>query len=148
MRFLRRRSPTAPMCSPSPTTCRPTSARLNPQRASMIDLYTFPTPNGRKVSIMLEELALPYKVHVIDITKDEQFAPDFLKISPNNKIPAIVGRAGRKTDLGVRVRGDPDLSRAEDRQRPVAHEPARVHPRHGVVVLPDGERGADVRPDE
>jgi GST-like protein len=60
----------------------------------MIDLYTFPTPNGRKVSIMLEELALPYRVHVIDITKNEQFAPEFLKISPNNKIPAIVDRDG------------------------------------------------------
>src|SRR5690349_14753167 len=60
----------------------------------MIDLYTFPTPNGRKVSIMLEELALPYKVHVVDILKNEQFAPEFLKISPNNKIPAIVDSDG------------------------------------------------------
>ena len=56
----------------------------------MIDLYTWTTPNGRKVSIALEELGLPYDVHPIDIMKDEQFAPDFLKISPNNKIPAIV----------------------------------------------------------
>src|SRR4051812_25143743 len=60
----------------------------------MIDLYTFPTPNGRKISIMLEELGLPYNVHVVDITKNEQFAPDFLKISPNNKIPAIVDPQG------------------------------------------------------
>jgi GSH-dependent disulfide-bond oxidoreductase len=60
----------------------------------MIDLYTFATPNGRKVSIMLEELSLPYAVHVIDITKNEQFAPAFLKISPNNKIPAIVDAHG------------------------------------------------------
>src|SRR3954449_12505450 len=58
----------------------------------MIDLYTWTTPNGRKVSILLEELGLPYTGHPIDITKDEQFAPDFLKISPNNKIPAIVDR--------------------------------------------------------
>ncbi len=58
----------------------------------MIDLYTWTTPNGRKASIMLEELGLPYAVHAIDIGKDEQFAPDFLKISPNNKIPAIVDR--------------------------------------------------------
>ena len=58
----------------------------------MIDLYTWSTPNGRKVSIALEELGLPYTVHEIDITKDDQFAPDFLKISPNNKIPAIVDR--------------------------------------------------------
>ena len=56
----------------------------------MIDLYTWSTPNGRKVSILLEELALPYEAHAINIGKDEQFAPDFLKISPNNRIPAIV----------------------------------------------------------
>lgn len=58
----------------------------------MIDLYTWTTPNGRKVSIALEEFGLPYSVHAIDINKDEQFAPDFLKISPNNRIPAIVDR--------------------------------------------------------
>lgn len=55
----------------------------------MIDLYTWTTPNGRKVSILLEELGVPYTAHPIDITKGDQFAPDFLKISPNNKIPAI-----------------------------------------------------------
>ncbi len=58
----------------------------------MIDLYTWTTPNGRKVSIALEEMGLPYTVHPINIGKDEQFAPDFLKISPNNRIPAIVDR--------------------------------------------------------
>jgi len=58
----------------------------------MIDLYTWTTPNGRKVSIALEELGLPYTSHAIDITKNEQFAPDFLKISPNNRIPAIIDR--------------------------------------------------------
>ncbi len=58
----------------------------------MIDLYTWSTPNGRKISIMLEECGLAYEVHPIDITKGEQFGPDFLKISPNNKIPAIVDR--------------------------------------------------------
>ncbi len=58
----------------------------------MIDLYTWTTPNGRKVSIALEEMGLPYQSHAIDITKDEQFAPDFLKIAPNNRIPAIVDR--------------------------------------------------------
>ena len=56
----------------------------------MIKLYTWGTPNGQKVSIALEEMGLDYEVHPIDIFKDEQFAPDFLKISPNNKIPAIV----------------------------------------------------------
>jgi GSH-dependent disulfide-bond oxidoreductase len=58
----------------------------------VIDLYTWSTPNGRKVSIALEELSLPYTVHEIDITKDQQFTPAFLKISPNNKIPAIVDK--------------------------------------------------------
>lgn len=58
----------------------------------MIDLYTWTTPNGRKISILLEELGVPYAVHAVDITKDEQFAPEFLAISPNNKIPAIVDR--------------------------------------------------------
>ena len=56
----------------------------------MITLYTWSTPNGRKASIALEELGLPYEVRTVDIGKDEQFDPDFLKISPNNKIPAIV----------------------------------------------------------
>jgi len=58
----------------------------------MFDLYTWTTPNGRKVSIALEELGLDYEAHAIDIGKDEQFAPDFLAISPNNKIPAISER--------------------------------------------------------
>ena len=58
----------------------------------MIDLYTWSTPNGRKVSIALEELGLEYTVHAIDIGKNQQFDPAFLAISPNNKIPAIVDR--------------------------------------------------------
>jgi len=58
----------------------------------VIDLYTWTTPNGRKAAILLEELGLPYAVHAVDITKDEQFKPEFLAISPNNRIPAIVDR--------------------------------------------------------
>jgi GSH-dependent disulfide-bond oxidoreductase len=64
----------------------------------VIELYTWTTPNGRKVSIMLEEIGLPYNVHAINIGKREQFAPEFLKISPNNKIPAMVD-----TDTGMHV---------------------------------------------
>jgi GSH-dependent disulfide-bond oxidoreductase len=59
---------------------------------NVIDLYTWTTPNGRKVSIALEELGLSYTVHPIDIGKEEQFKPEFLKVSPNNRIPAIVDR--------------------------------------------------------
>ena len=60
----------------------------------MIELYTWGTPNGRKVSVMLEECALAYNVHKINIGKDEQFAPEFLKLNPNGKIPAIVDSDG------------------------------------------------------
>ena len=60
----------------------------------MIDLYTWGTPNGKKVSVMLEELGLDYAVHPIDITKGAQMTPEFLAINPNNKIPAIVDSKG------------------------------------------------------
>ncbi|MYD43318.1 MAG: glutathione S-transferase [Gammaproteobacteria bacterium] len=63
----------------------------------MIDLYTWGTPNGRKVSIALEEFALQYNVIPVNIGKDEQFESDFLKISPNNKIPAIVDHETGRT---------------------------------------------------
>jgi GST-like protein len=63
----------------------------------MIDLYTWTTPNGRKVSILLEELGVPYTAHAIDIGKDQQFAPDFLAIAPNNRIPAMVDRETGQT---------------------------------------------------
>jgi GST-like protein len=62
----------------------------------LIDLYTWSTPNGRKVSIMLEETGLDYRVKPVNIGQGEQFAPEFLKISPNNRIPAIVDHAGPK----------------------------------------------------
>ena len=60
----------------------------------MIDLYTWSTPNGRKVSILLEEVGLPYRVHAVNISKNEQFAPEFVAINPNSKIPAIVDGDG------------------------------------------------------
>src|SRR5450631_4049567 len=60
----------------------------------MIDLFTWATPNGYKISIALEELALAYTVHPVDIGRGEQFAPEFLAISANNKIPAITDRDG------------------------------------------------------
>ncbi len=64
----------------------------------MIDLYTFTTPNGRKASVMLEEVQLPYNVHKIDITKNDQFTPEYVAINPNSKIPAIVDQ-----DTGITV---------------------------------------------
>jgi len=64
----------------------------------MIDLYTFTTPNGRKASIMLEEVSLPYNVHKIDISKNDQFTPEYIAINPNSKIPAIIDQ-----DTGITV---------------------------------------------
>ncbi len=60
----------------------------------MIDLYTWPTPNGHKISIMLEELGCEYRVHPIDIGNGEQFAPEYVAINPNGKIPAIIDEEG------------------------------------------------------
>ena len=60
----------------------------------MIELYTWPTPNGHKIHIMLEETGLPYRVHAVDIGKGEQFEAKFLEISPNNKIPAMIDTDG------------------------------------------------------
>lgn len=60
----------------------------------MIDVYTWPTPNGHKVHIMLEETGLAYRIHTINIRNGDQFKPHFLSVSPNNRIPAIVDRQG------------------------------------------------------
>jgi GSH-dependent disulfide-bond oxidoreductase len=59
-----------------------------------IELHTWNTPNGRKISVALEEMGLPYTVHTVNIGKGEQFNPEFLKISPNNRIPAIIDPEG------------------------------------------------------
>ncbi|HHP7232504.1 MAG TPA: glutathione S-transferase family protein [Xenococcaceae cyanobacterium] len=80
----------------------------------MIELYTFSTPNGRKISIALEELELSYEVHSIDITKKEQFTPEYIAINPNSKIPAIVDR---EADLTVFESGAILIYLAEKTQR-------------------------------
>jgi GST-like protein len=70
--------------------------------ARPLQLFYWPTPNGRKISIALEELQVPYQVRLVDIGKGEQFAPDFLKISPNNRMPAIIdpdGPGGRPVSV-------------------------------------------------
>ncbi len=64
----------------------------------MIDLYTFTTPNGRKPAVILEELELPYTIHKVDISKGEQFSPEYIAINPNSKIPAIIDR---DTDITI-----------------------------------------------
>jgi len=81
---------------PAKTPAKKTKARRLPPKpaARPITLYYWPTPNGHKISIMLEELGVPYEVQPVNINKGEQFAPAFLKISPNNRMPAIVDPDG------------------------------------------------------
>jgi GST-like protein len=67
----------------------------------MIDLYTFGTPNGKKASVMLEEVGLPYELHVVDIRTGDQHKPEFLAVNPNGKIPAIVDREAAGGPLAV-----------------------------------------------
>ena len=81
---------------------KPKTRRRKPRLAHPIELYTWPTPNGQKIAIMLEECALPYRVIPVNIARGDQFKPAFLKISPNNRIPAIVdpdGPGGRPISI-------------------------------------------------
>jgi GST-like protein len=78
---------------PKPKAARPTRSAARP-RQKPIDLYYWPTPNGYKISIMLEECRLPYRMIPVNISKGDQFKPEFLAISPNNRMPAIVDPNG------------------------------------------------------
>jgi GST-like protein len=86
-------APSGAYCQKIAKLCR-RSRHIPRKRRMAIDFYAWSTPNGRKISVALEEMGLPYTVHPVNISKDEQFAPAFLKISPNNKIPAIVDSEG------------------------------------------------------
>jgi len=72
----------------------PITKRWPPQHPDRLQLYSLPTPNGVKVSIMLEEAGLPYDVHLVDFNKDDQKTPEFLSLNPNGKIPAIIDPNG------------------------------------------------------
>ena len=72
----------------------PITRRWPARHSERLQLYSLPTPNGVKVSIMLEEIALPYEVHLVDFNKDDQKTPEFLSLNPNGKIPAIIDPNG------------------------------------------------------
>ena len=72
----------------------PITRRFSPKHPDRLQLYSLATPNGVKISIMLEELGLPYEVHLVDIGKDETWTPEFLSLNPNGKIPAIIDPDG------------------------------------------------------
>jgi GST-like protein len=91
-----------------------------------IKLFAFDTPNGRKISVALEEMGLDYTVTVVDITKDDQFKPDFLRISPNNKIPAIIDPDGpNSAPISVFESGAILLYLAEKSGQFIPRDPAR-----------------------
>ena len=68
----------------------PITKRWPAQHPDLLQLYSLPTPNGVKISIMLEEIGLPYEPHLVDILKNENAAPEFVSLNPNGKIPAII----------------------------------------------------------
>ncbi|ASD27071.1 glutathione S-transferase N-terminal domain-containing protein [Brevundimonas diminuta] len=72
----------------------PVTRQFPPQHPDRLQLYSLTTPNGVKVSILLEELGLPYEAHLVDISKDETWTPEFLSLNPNGKIPAIIDPDG------------------------------------------------------
>ncbi|NBW79746.1 MAG: glutathione S-transferase [Betaproteobacteria bacterium] len=107
-----------------------------------IQLYAFDTPNGRKISVALEEMGLAYEVHVVNITKDDQFHPDFLKISPNNKIPAIIDPDGpAHTSVSVFESGAILLYLAEKTGKFLPQDPARRIPVYEWLMFQMGGFG-------
>jgi GST-like protein len=107
-----------------------------------IQLYAFDTPNGRKISVALEEMGLAYEVHVVNITRDDQFQPDFLKISPNNKIPAIIDPDGpAHTSVSVFESGAILLYLAEKTGKFLPQDPVRRIPVYEWLMFQMGGFG-------
>lgn len=104
----------------------PITKRWPAQHPDRLQLYSFPTPNGVKVSIMLEEIGLPYEAHAIDITKNETWGPEFLSLNPNGKIPAIIDPDGPgRKPLGLFESGAILHYLAEKTGKLISTDPAR-----------------------
>ena len=124
-------------------------AKPRQRPAKPIELYYWPTPNGFKISIMLEECGLPYTMIPVNISKGEQFKPDFLKISPNNRMPAIVdphGPGGRPISIFESGAILQYLGRKTGKFYPTRR--ARARRGRSVAVLADGRARADGRAGE
>ena len=119
----------------------PITKRWPAKHPDLLQLYSLPTPNGVKVSIMLEEIGLPYEVHLVDFGKDDQKTPEFLSLNPNGKIPAILDPdgPGGKPLRAVRVRCDPAISCREDRKAAACRR-RRTLADHPMGAFPDGRR--------
>ena len=125
----------------------PITKRWPAQHPDRLQLYSLPTPNGVKVSIMLEEIGLPYEVHLVDFNKDDQKTPEFLSLNPNGKIPAIIdpdGPGGKP--LGLFESGAILQYLAEKTGKLIAERRGAPLGDHSVGAFPDGRDRADVRP--
>ena len=125
----------------------PITKRWPARHPELLQLYSLPTPNGVKVSIMLEEIGLPYEVHLVDFGKDDQKTPEFLSLNPNGKIPAILdpnGPGGRP--LPLFESGAILQYLAEKTGKLLPQDAARRYQTHPVAAFPDGRHRADVRP--
>jgi GST-like protein len=120
---------------------KPAARKSAPQSNLPIELHYWPTPNGWKISIMLEECGLPYVVHPVDISKGEQFSPQFLAIAPNNRIPAIIDPNGP---------GGRPISVFESGAilQYLGRKTGQFYPRNGVAVLADGWARTDGGPSQ
>ena len=118
-------------------------AAAHPDR---IQLYSLPTPNGVKVSIMLEETGLPYEPHLVSFDANDQLTPEFLSLNPNNKIPAIIDPRGTRWGAArtVRVGRDTPVPGGQSRRVP-PQERSRTLPDDPVAHVPDERRRTDVR---
>ncbi len=103
----------------------PITRRWPARRPDRIQLYSLPTPNGVKVSAMLEETGLPYEPHLVDITADDQTTPEFLSLNPNNKIPAILDPSGPDGPMSLWESGAILLYLAEKSGKLLPSGPAR-----------------------
>ncbi len=125
----------------------PITKRWPAQHPDRLQLYSLPTPNGVKVSIMLEEIGLPYEVHLVDFGKDDQKTPEFLSLNPNGKIPAISIRMGPAASRFRLFESGAILQYLAEKTGQVAAGGSRAAlPDHPVAALPDGRDRADVRP--
>ena len=121
----------------------PIASRWPAQHPDRLQLYSFPTPNGVKVSIALEEIGLPYEAHLINIMQNETATPDFLSLNPNGKIPAIIdpnGPGGKP--LALFESGAILLYLAEKTGKLMPSDPARRYETIAVGILPDGRVSA------
>ena len=113
----------------------------------MIELYTWPTPNGHKVHIMLEETGLAYNVHPVNIGAGDQFDPAYLKLNPNNKMPTIVDTEGPNgKPYTVFESGAILMYLAEKTGKFMPKDMAGRYDRHPMGHVPDGRHRPDVRP--